>query len=314
MFVFYAPTKVVFGEGAVEVVGDEVSKLGKKALIVTGRRSARESGLLQKILDSMKSSGVSAVVFDRVVPNPPIENVVEGSRIARREDVDVVVGVGGGSSLDAAKAIAAAAVLGEDIERYLFPNTVEKALPVVAVPTTCGTGSEVTRYSILTHLGRRKKVVLAGTALIPRTAVVDPTTLRTLTPNMVAWTAVDALSHAVEALLSRSSNPIAAMYAAEAVGLVFSNVVEAYREKSPDALSRLHLASLLAGVAINNCGTVLVHALGYYLTAWHGVHHGLANALYLPHVLYAVKNHDVVNSKLAPAMKRLGLGLSLIHI
>lgn len=306
VFVFYSPTKVVFGRGSVGLIGEEVSKLGSKALVVTGRSFARRTGLLSRVVDSLRRGGVDAVVFDRVLPNPPIENVAEGTDLAARSDVDVVVGLGGGSAMDAAKAIAAAVELGGDVRAYLYPSTVPRALPVVAIPTTCGTGSEVTKYSILTDTSARRKVAMVGEALIPRVALVDPDTIRTLPRNLVAWTGLDALSHALEAFVSRASNEISDLFAVEAAALVVENLAEAYRG-SRDAEERLHLVATLAGVAINTGGTVLVHALGYRLTAVHGIHHGLANALFLPYAIRPALAADSVREKLPRLLGRLGL-------
>jgi len=157
-------------------------------------------------------------------------------------------------------------------------------VPVVVGAATTGTGSEVTRYAVLTDTDARRKVVMVGSALIPRAAVLDPEVTDYMPGRLVAGTGFDALSHAVEAFLSRRATPISDLFAREAAKLILENLAEAVRG-SREAREAMLYASMLAGVAINHAGTTMVHGLGYYLTTHHDVHHGMANALLLPHVL-----------------------------
>ncbi len=292
--IHYMPAKVYFGDNSIEVLGEEARRLGTKALFVTTNRArvARKTGYYDKIMELLKSSGLSVYEYIDVEHDPPIDNVMRVGEVFKDKGVDLIVAFGGGSALDAGKAIAVGLSLG-DVRRYVFPNMVEEeVIPVIAIPTTCGTGSEVTRYSILTDKAINKKVALTGYPIIPRVAIVDPLTLKTLPGNLTAWTGFDALSHALEAYLSRKSNPLIEPIALEAAKLVVDNIVEAYKG-SMNAKRKLHLASTMAGLAINTAGTTMVHGLGYYLTTHHGVHHGLANAVYLPFVLkYNLENID----------------------
>ncbi len=292
--IHYMPAKVYFGDNSIEVLGEEARRLGTKALFVTTNRArvARKTGYYDKIMELLKSSGLSVYEYIEVEHDPPIDNVMRAVELFKDKGVDLIVAFGGGSALDAGKAIAVGLSLG-DVRRYVFPNMVEEeVIPVIAIPTTCGTGSEVTRYSILTDKAINKKVALTGYPIIPRVAIVDPLTLKTLPGNLTAWTGFDALSHALEAYLSRKSNPLIEPIALEAAKLVVDNIVEAYKG-SMNAKRKLHLASTMAGLAINTAGTTMVHGLGYYLTTHHGVHHGLANAVYLPFVLkYNLENID----------------------
>ncbi|MEM3138291.1 MAG: iron-containing alcohol dehydrogenase, partial [Thermofilaceae archaeon] len=161
-FVFEQPGKMVFGRGSLSKVGEIVAKLGSGALLVTGRNFATGSGYLSKLVNSLKDAGLAVTVFAEVEPDPSISTVDRGSRLAEKENIDVVVGFGGGSALDAAKAIAAAAKLGGSAGDHLYPKTVEEALPIVAAPTTTGTGSEVTQYSVLLDPFIGRKVVMQG--------------------------------------------------------------------------------------------------------------------------------------------------------
>ena len=303
---FEQPGRVIFGRGRLGELGEVAARLGSRAMLVTGRRFARSSGYLEKLVNSLESAGLEVVVFAEVEPNPSLETVDRGARLAASRGVDVVVGFGGGSPLDAAKGIATVTGLGGRTADYLYPRTVEEgALPVVAAPTTTGTGSEVTRYAVLTDTDARRKVVMVGSALIPRAAVLDPEVTDYMPGRLVAGTGFDALSHAIEAFLSRRATQISDLFAREAASLILESLADAVRG-SREAREVMLYASMLAGVAINHAGTTMVHGLGYYLTTHHDVHHGMANALLLPHVLeyYAGAAQDRVE-ELAQA---LGLG------
>ena len=286
IFTYYMPTKVYFGDNSIQFLGEEARKLGSTVLFVTTNKArvARKTSYYDKILSMLKDQGLRVYEYIDVKHNPPIENVMDAVVKFQDKGIDLIIAFGGGSAIDAGKAIAVGLTLG-DIRQYIYPRLVEEEIiPVIAIPTTCGTGSEVTRYSILTDTNTNRKVVVAGYPLIPKVAIVDPQTLNTLPSSLTAWTGFDALSHAIEAYMSKNSIPFIEPLALEAVKIVLGDIVEAYKG-SMEAKSKLHLASTMAGIAINSAGTILVHALGYYLTTHHDIHHGLANAVYLPFVL-----------------------------
>ncbi|MEM1929060.1 MAG: iron-containing alcohol dehydrogenase [Thermofilaceae archaeon] len=283
-FAFEQSGRIVFGRGTLPEVGRYAASLGSRALLVTGRSFAASSGLLQRLVDSLREANLDVVVFPEVEPNPSLRTVERGARLAASKGVDVVVGFGGGSPLDAAKAIAAVLALGDAPSDYLYPKAVEKALPVVALPTTTGTGSEVTQYSVLVDPDARKKVVMQGPALVPRVAILDADVTDYMPGRLVAGTGFDALSHALEAFISRRASPLSNLFALEAARIILSNLPSAVKG-SREARELMLYASMLAGVAINQAGSTLAHGLGYYLTVHHDLHHGVANALLLPHVL-----------------------------
>ncbi|MEM1908641.1 MAG: iron-containing alcohol dehydrogenase [Thermofilaceae archaeon] len=283
-FAFEQSGRIVFGRGTLPEVGRYAASLGSRALLVTGRSFAASSGLLQRLVDSLREANMDVVVFPEVEPNPSLRTVERGARLAASKGVDVVVGFGGGSPLDAAKAIAALLALGGAPSDYLYPKAVEKALPVVALPTTTGTGSEVTQYSVLVDPDARKKVVMQGPALVPRVAILDADVTDYMPGRLVAGTGFDALSHALEAFISRRASPLSNLFALEAARIILSNLPSAVKG-SREARELMLYASMLAGVAINQAGSTLAHGLGYYLTVHHDLHHGVANALLLPHVL-----------------------------
>ncbi|MEM0308943.1 MAG: iron-containing alcohol dehydrogenase [Thermofilaceae archaeon] len=283
-FAFEQSGRIVFGRGTLPEVGRYAASLGSRALLVTGRSFAASSGLLQRLVDSLREANMDVVVFPEVEPNPSLRTVERGARLAASKGVDVVVGFGGGSPLDAAKAIAAVLALGGAPSDHLYPKAVEKALPVVALPTTTGTGSEVTQYSVLVDPDARKKVVMQGPALVPRVAILDADVTDYMPGRLVAGTGFDALSHALEAFISRRASPLSNLFALEAARIILSNLPSAVKG-SREARELMLYASMLAGVAINQAGSTLAHGLGYYLTVHHDLHHGVANALLLPHVL-----------------------------
>jgi len=303
-FTYYSPTKIVFEEGVLEKIGVEARKLGDKALLVTGRTFAKKYGYIDKICSLLKDQGLECAVFSKVEPNPSYETVEKGAKIAREEKVDLVIGFGGGSAMDAAKAIAVLAVKEGSAKDYIYPKIIEEeVLPIIAVPTTCGTGSEVTKYSVLTDRSSKRKTVMVGPGIIPKVALLDPSILEHLPPDLTAYTAFDAFSHAVEAYWSKRSQPISDVLAVESIALIVENLVKAY-EGDYAAKEKLFLASMLAGLAINAAGTTLIHALGYPLTVYYDLHHGLANGLLLPAAIEF--NRDAVPVKLDYLARRLG--------
>ena len=302
---FYLPTKIFVGYGELRRLGDEVKKLdAKSALVVFSRRFAIKYGYAELISKLLRESGIKYEFYFGVKPNPPASQCDEIAAIARRLNVDVIIAFGGGSVIDASKAAATVATLGGSVKDYFYPNVVsEEVLPVIAIPTTCGTGSEVTKYAIITDEDSKRKAVIVGESIIPRVALVDPNVLKHLPKNMIIWTALDALSHAIEAYMSRAANAFSEAYSLESLNMILSNIFKAVNYDS-NALLNLHLASTMAGIAINLAGTILIHALGYYLTTHHGIHHGLANAIVMPFALYYLLR-SLNRSKVAKLLKAL---------
>lgn len=262
-FQHYLPVNLVFGRGKSETIGRTAAALGNRALVVTGGSSTKRSGLLDSALRQLSEAGVGAVLFDRVTPNPLTTTAVEGAEIAVREGCDVVVALGGGSSLDAAKGIAFQAANGGDISDYIFARkTSAKALPVVAVPTTCGTGSEGNGFAVLTNPETLDKKSLRCNAIIPACSIVDPLLMKTMPRDLLATVGFDALSHNLEAFLSAICRPLTAMHALEGFRLAAENVLRAVENPDDDeALDALCLASTLGGMSIHLAGVTAVHGM-----------------------------------------------------
>ena len=290
-FAHYAPTRVIAGQGSLDRLAEEAGRFGRKCLIVSGRRSARLSGLLGRVTDLLASKKIEYAIFDQVEPNPTTGTIKDGADLARSEKVRWVLGVGGGSALDAAKAVALMAVNQGDVRSYCTGMLPENPpFPVVAVPTTSGTGSEVTAASLITDVKAGDKLGLVLPELFPRLAVLDPALTLTMPENVTVDTGLDALCHAVESWFSRRRSVCTDIVAQEAIRRIVRSLPIA--KKDPENLgtrSDMHLAAMLAGLAIANTGTLVPHALGYPVTVRYGLSHGRTTALLIPAFLEKMK-------------------------
>ena len=279
---YYNPTQIISGRDCVKNYPD-FAKCGRRALIVCGRNSARLSGALDDLTFALNLSGVSYTIFDRVEENPSVETCHAGGAEARDFRADFVIGIGGGSPLDAAKAIAAFAanpdLEGEDIFNLSFANP---PLPIYAIGTTAGTGSEVTQYSILTVRSIENKKSLASPLLFPKIAFMDPNYTNTLPHHTTVATAVDALCHGIEGYFSKRANPITEALAETAIKIVGCGLKDLVGGSlDSDLRERLLYGSTIAGMVIAGTGTGFVHAMGYPLTYFDGLAHGEANSYFI---------------------------------
>lgn len=262
-FSYLMPTRVVFGRGRIADVGPLAASFGRSALIVTGRQSARRSGALQRACDSLVSAGVEAHIFEGVSANPISDEVDAAIALVRRHACDVVIGLGGGSALDAAKACAVS--LGVASVRELIGRNVPDgthSLPIIAIPTTSGTGSEVTKGAIIQDAVTGFKSGVRGDSLFPRIAIVDPDLIAGMPLAVALETAFDAFTHALESYVCRGATPITDALADQAIRLV----VRHWRDLAdspvrPQTHDALCLAALLGGINVGNTGTCLPHRL-----------------------------------------------------
>lgn len=305
-FKFQIGTKVLFGRNCVKANGAEFSKLGARAFIVTGRSSGKASGALGDTTELLKDAGIAYMVYDRVDNNPTLENVKDAGMEAAAFEADFIIGIGGGSPLDAAKAAAVLAVnTVEPVE--LFKNIFsKKPLPVIAIPTTAGTGSEVTPYSILTRRDLETKMSFGNEDTFPKVAFMDARYTMSLDREVTVNTAVDALSHAVEGYLSRRSTAISDVFAIEAVE-VFGQCLPALINGDFDfeAREKLLYSAMLGGMTISHTGTTIVHGIGYSLTYFRGLPHGRANGLLMAE--YLRFNYEYVREKINKVLGLLGM-------
>ena len=281
---FYLPVKIYDESDCVKKHGKELCKLGQRALIVTGKSSAKRNGSLEDVISVLKENGREYVLFSGVEENPSVETVLRGRELGIAERADFVIGIGGGSPLDAAKAIALLICHPDWGEEELYGKNVDtKALPTAMVPTTCGTGSEVTGVSVLTRHSLLTKMSFPA-RIYPKLALIDGKYLRNTPKEILVNTAVDALAHLIESGLSVKSSPYSemAVSAGLAVWRDSKEVLTGEQEASPEVFQKMMRASTLAGIAIAQTGTSIPHALSYILTYEEGIPHGRAAGYFLP--------------------------------
>ncbi|WP_395639545.1 iron-containing alcohol dehydrogenase [Pseudolysinimonas sp.] len=278
--------RLLVGPGARHGIGAAARELGiQRPLLVTDPFHA-QNGVAAQIADLLTESGLVPTVFSETVPDPSTSAVVAGLAAARDSGADAVIGVGGGSPIDTAKAIALLALSGGEMREYKAPvQTFGGALPILAVPTTAGSGSEATQFTVITDDTTHEKMLCAGPAFLPRVAIVDVELTLTMPPRLTADTGIDALTHAVEAYVSRKATPISDTFALRAMSLVGGSLESAYADGGDlRARSDMMLASLFAGTAFSNASVALVHGMSRPIGARFGIAHGLSNALLFPAV------------------------------
>jgi alcohol dehydrogenase class IV len=286
-FMFGVPSFVHFGVGVSNNVGEFAKDMGAKKAFVVYDKGVKAAGIMDGILTSLQNAGIEPVEYDGVLPNPPDTMVEEAAQLAREANVDVVVAVGGGSSIDSAKCISILLTNPSPLNQYEGVNTIPvPGKPLIAVPTTSGTGSEVTHFSIITAPKETRKIALGGRFVGPTMAVADPLLTVGMPPKITAATGVDALTHAIEAYTSKWAMPPTDALALKAIELICNNLPEATKNGSNvEARSAMLLGSMLGGIAFNNAMVALVHAIAHPLSAHFHLPHGVANAAVLPYVM-----------------------------
>ncbi len=282
-FMFYMPTRLIFGRDCIIKNRELLEKTGKKPLIVTGRKSSSMNGSLDDITRVLGHANIPYSHFDRVESNPSVETVREAAEIFRSEGCDYIIGIGGGSPLDAAKAIAVLASNEIDDNDLFSGKYRNRPAKIIAVPTTSGTGSEATPYSILTYNKIHNKKSIASEQIYPEISFLDPKYTETLPATTTINTAIDALSHSVEGYLSLRATDIISPFALESIEILGGCLHRLSLGESPSRLDRdrLMYASMLAGIVISHTSTTSVHAMGYPLTYHKNIDHGRANGLLL---------------------------------
>lgn len=286
-FSFTGAKKIVFGRGSFDTLAEHIRELkGARPMIVLDRNLA-EAGFRDRISDLLKKEKLKFTLFDRAEAEPPLELADEGAGIARKEKCDIVVGIGGGSAMDVAKAIAVlAANRGKAVDYLGLNNVPGPGLPKIMIPTTAGTGSEATFTAVFIRRDLKKKEGMNSPYLYPDLAVLDPLLTMSLPPHPTATTGIDALCHAVESYTSINASPMSELFSLEAISLIASNLRTAVHDGSNvPAREQMLLGSLYAGLGLANAGVTAVHSLSYPLGGKYGVPHGLANTVMLPAVM-----------------------------
>lgn len=297
-FVYSMPTKIYFGRDIILKNKEVFRNIGKKALIVTGRNSAKRNGSYDDVVKALTEVEVDYILFDEVEENPSLETIEKGSQLGKDNNVDFVIGIGGGSPMDAAKAMAIFIKNPEVNKDNIFSQKKLKSIPVAAVATTSGTGSEVTQYSIVTSNKEKTKKNL-GQSVFPVAAFLDSKYTFDLPYDITVNTAIDAFTHLVEGYLNTNSNYMSETYGEKGFELFkycFKKLVN--KELDPDFRNKVMLASTLAGIQIAQTGTSLPHGMGYPLTYFKGLPHGLANGVLTIEYLKSFKDKSKINRML----------------
>ncbi|MBO1308091.1 iron-containing alcohol dehydrogenase [Enterococcus sp. 669A] len=283
-FIYHLPVDLYFGAGKINDLPDLVKNLGSRVLLVTGEGYLVESGFIDKIADQLRANLLETTVFTNVAENPTLDSVREGATLAKQNKSDIVVGIGGGSFMDCAKAIAFAAKNSEDILTYVLgENTGCEALPTILIPTTCGTGSEVNRYTLLNNPETGDKLPFGDDLMIPTISLVDPNLMKTLPKQVLAAAGFDALTHAMESYLSKRGQPITQLLALESIRLLGENLVELYKDYEYElGWQNVTLASTLAGMAMDISGLGPGHGLEHPVSGLRNIVHGRGMAALIP--------------------------------
>jgi alcohol dehydrogenase len=284
---FRTTKRIVFGIGAIDKIGAEIQGLRKKKVLIVTDPGIVQAGLLEPLKHSLQAAHISFALFDGVEPDPRLEVVGQCAEMGRKEGVEALIGYGGGSSLDIAKVASVLLTNEGDLAQFfgidLIPNP---GVPVVLIPTTAGTGSEVTPIAILSDTREKLKKGIVSPYLFPEVALLDPQLTVGLPPLVTALTGLDALIHAIEAYTSVNAFDLTDHLAFRAMELLYDHIRTAYaRGEDLEARSRMLEGSLLAGIAFANAGVTAVHAFAYPLGGEFHLAHGLANSVMLPHVM-----------------------------
>ncbi len=282
----YMPVRLIGGENGLRAGGAVFKALGQSCLIVTGSRSAVQSGALGQVTDVLEDVGIRYAVFDQIAENPTVSSCKQGGDKAREQAADFIIGIGGGSPLDAAKAVAIFAANPEFDTEDIYKRTVPaKALPVVLIGTTAGTGSEVTGVSVLTDDAVGMKRSISGPDCYAHTAFINPRFTDSMPMGVTVSTGLDALAHAAESWFAPRCTELSRAFSALALPKLYSALFEIYRyDKLPGKSQRdeLYEASIYAGLALNLTGAAFPHTIGYVLTEDFGIPHGRACTAFMP--------------------------------
>ncbi|MDK2886516.1 MAG: alcohol dehydrogenase [Thermosipho sp. (in: thermotogales)] len=298
MFEIYSflPTKIVFKVGAINELHEHIKGIGNKALIVTGRSSTKKNGVLQKVEEQLKKLNIDYIVFDKIIPNPISTTVDDAAELCRKENIDFVIGVGGGSAIDSAKAIAITAPNPGKFWDYVpvgggkIPT---KALPIVAIPTTHGTGTEADPFSVTTNPLTKEKVGIGYDNTFPKVSIVDPEIMKSLPQNQTAYTSMDAFYHSIEAFFNIKANPYSDVLALDAMKRIVSYLPIAF-ENGNDIEARIQLAwaSTEAGITETLTGVIANHALEHGLSGFYpDIPHGLGLCITGPYLFEYIFEH-----------------------
>lgn len=294
-FTYNLPVNLLFGIGKSNEIGKEVKKYGNKVLIVTGKNSTKKSGLLYKVIDLLNSESISYEIFDKIMQNPLSSIVEEGAKLVIKSECNVVLGLGGGSIMDAAKSIAFCAKNLGNIEDYIFGvKKGNEALPIVLVPTTCGTGSEGNSFSVITNSETKDKKSLRDNLIIAKASIIDPELMMTMPKSILASVGFDSLAHNMEAYLSKITNPLVEIQAIYGMKLIADNLPKVYRGCDDlEAWEAITLGSTIGGMVIGVAGVTAAHGMEHPASGLRDIVHGKGLAALTPIIIEKSWKSDI---------------------
>ena len=310
---FIIPPVLITGSGSLKSVGDEIKKLGvKKGFLVTDKVIS-ELGLLDGVKKALTDSSIEFVIYDEITTEPTVDFVNDGLKAYKENNCEFVLAFGGGSAIDTAKAVAVMVTNEGSIEDYMGLNRIPgKGVPLIAVPTTAGTGSEVTVFTIITDTKTNVKMLLGSPFLLPRVSIVDPVLTRTCPRGLTAAVGLDALTHAVEAYVSLKAQPMTDIFCLSAIELISGNLREAFLDgNNLEAREKVMMGALQAGIGFSNSSVALVHGMSRPIGAYFHVAHGVSNAALLGVVTeFSLTGNPARYARIAKAMGENITGLT----
>jgi alcohol dehydrogenase class IV len=310
--VFQMPSVIHFGNNAAAQTGPEAKRMGAKRVLLVTDAILMQAGTVKPVLESLSAAGVEAVIFDKVASEPVLAFIDEGLKLLRKKKCEVIIAVGGGSSIDTAKALAVMATNPGKIQDYMGLGKIgQPGLPLIAVPTTAGTGSEVTIFTIITDTTRDVKMLIGSPYVMPCVALVDPRMTLGMPRGLTAATGLDALTHAIEAYVSLKAQPLSDVMALSAIELLFKYLPQAWANPNNlHARTQTLLGAMQAGIAFTNASVALVHGMSRPVGAYFHVPHGLSNAALLGVVMeFSLMGNPDRYARIAGAMGIDTMGL-----
>ena len=277
-----------FGKGAREELAGEIQKRGFKKVFLVSDKSLVEAGVTAKVEEVLNKAGVPYDLYDEIKPNPTIKNVLDGVQACKDSKADLIVAVGGGSSIDTAKGISIVMTNPDraDIKSLNgASDTVNRGMPLIAMPTTAGTAAEVTINYVITDEDAKIKMVCVDPNDIPILAIIDSELMASMPKSLAAATGMDALTHAVEGYITKAHNDMSDMFHMQAIKMIFKYLPSAVNDKDPVAVEKMGMAQYIAGMGFSNVGLGIVHSMAHQLGAVYDTPHGIANAMLLPTVM-----------------------------
>lgn len=307
---FFVHSNIVFGKGAAGELSNILKGYDLKNVMVVYDSGVKAAGISKQVIEEVKKAGVNITIFDKVIPNPTNRIVEEGAAIAKEEKIEGFVAVGGGSSIDLAKAINVLMTNPGKISQYGGIGMVKNpVLPLIAIPTTAGTSSEITNVSALIDTEKVVKYVVIDNKIIPSDVIADPEFTKTMPPSVTAATGMDAITHAVESYISNMASPLTEYHSLKGLEIIHQNLSKAVKDGSDmEAREQMMLGCIITGYGFSNANLGLVHAIAHTLSAHFGLAHGMANAAVLPYVM----DYNAIScpKKMAELAKAIGLSVT----